>query len=220
MAIGAITGGIGVAMGLAQAIGGARQARKAREALENYQRQQLTNVADELSVYTKGAELQREESARFGASAVDALQEGGARNLIGGLGVMQQNQQQMNRQIGADLEMQQARIDQVRAQDSQRIQGMQEAREQGDINALSSQYNAGRQEMWQGLGGVAQAGISGMQMGQEAKNQRDYINWFSGGGNADSQRNTQNINLDLFRNGGFGQIQQADRGLRFNEEMV
>lgn len=213
MAIGTVSAVMGVGMGLAQAIGGARQARKAREALENYQRQRLTNVADELSVYTKGAELQREESARMGASAVDALQEGGARNLIGGLGQLQQNQQLMNRQIGADLEGQQARIDAVRAQDSARIQGMQEQREQQDINALSSQFNAGQQQMWQGIGGVAQAGISGMQMNQEVADQRNYMSWFGGGGASQGvMDNTRNINVDflgrgtnpMFQAGGFG----------------
>ena len=167
--------GIGAVTGIAQAIGGARQRRNAREALENYQRQKLTNVADELSVYTKGADLQREESSRMGASAVDALQRGGARTLIGGLGQVQSNNMMMNRQIGADLEQQQARIDQIRARDSATIRGMQEQREQADINALSSQYNAGNQQMWQGIGGVAQAGISGIQMNQEQSNIKGYM---------------------------------------------
>jgi len=177
MGLGLIAGqiGIGAVTGISQAISGAKQKREAREALENYQRQRLTNVADELSVYTKGAELQREEASRLAASGVDALQRADSRSLIGGLGNVQQNNMRINRQIGADLEQQQARIDQIRAQDSQRIQGMMERREQQDINALSSQYNAGNQQMWQGIGGVAQTGISGLQMIQEQKNMDDYM---------------------------------------------
>jgi len=175
MALAAITAGIGAATGLAQAVMGAKQRSEARSALENYQRQRLSNVADELSVYTKGAELQREESSRFSASAIDALQRGGSRSLVAGLGNVQQNNIGMNRQIGADLERQQARIDQIRAQDSQRIQRMTEAREQQDINALSSQFNAGNQQMMQGIGGIAQAGISGLQMQQEQNNIDAYM---------------------------------------------
>lgn len=199
MAIGLISG-IGAATGLAQALVGARQSKKAKEALEGYQRQRLTNVADELSVYTKGAELQQEESGRFGASAVDALQQGGSRNLIGGLGRVQQGQQRMNRQIAADLENQQARIDQVRAQDERRIQQMQEQREQQDINALSSQYNAGQQQMWQGIGGIAQSGISGLQMKQEQDQMNKYGDWFGGASQQLSNMQQQNQNNSLLSN--------------------
>lgn len=199
MAIGLISG-IGAATGLAQALVGARQSKKAKEALEGYQRQRLTNVADELSVYTRGAELQREESGRFGASAVDALQQGGSRNLIGGLGRVQQGQQRMNRQIAADLETQQARIDQVRAQDERRIQQMQEQREQQDINALSSQYNAGQQQMWQGIGGIAQSGISGLQMIQEQEQMDKYGDWFGGSSKQLFNMQQQNQNNSLLSN--------------------
>ena len=39
---------------------------------------------------------------------------------------------------------------------------MQEQREVSDIAGLSSQYNAGNAMMWQGIGGIAQSGMSAL----------------------------------------------------------
>ena len=167
MALGTAAAVIGGAGAIAQTVAGAKQKRDTKKALESYQRQEFSNVADNLSVYTHGVEMQMEESARLGASSVDALSRSGARGVIGGVGRLQQSQQMQQRQIAADLEQQQARIDQIRVQDEARIRQMREQREMQDIAALSSQQQAGQQQMWSGIGGIAQAGISGLQMIQE-----------------------------------------------------
>jgi len=154
-ATGALASGI-------QAISGAKQRRDAKNALENYQRQELENVAEGLQVSTLGADLQREEQARLASSQVGALQGAGARGLLGGLGRVEAGNQMMNREIAANLDAQQKQIDQMYAQDQANIRGMQEQREVGDISALSSQYNAGNAMMWQGIGGIAQSGMSAL----------------------------------------------------------
>jgi hypothetical protein len=154
-ATGALASGI-------QAISGAKQSRDARQALENYERQQLENVAEGLQVSTLGADLQREEQARLASSQVGALQGAGARGLLGGLGRVEAGNQMMNREIAANLDAQQKQIDQMYAQDEANIRGMQEQREMGDIAGLSSQYNAGNAMMWQGIGGIAQSGMSAL----------------------------------------------------------
>jgi hypothetical protein len=51
------------------------------------------------------------------------------------------------------------------AQDEANIRGMQEQREVADIAGLSSQYNAGNAMLWQGVGGIAQSGISAISGG-------------------------------------------------------
>jgi hypothetical protein len=66
----------------------------------------------------------------------------------------------VNREIAAGLDMQQKQIDQMYAQDEANIRGMQEQREVSDIAGLSSQYNAGNAMLWQGIGGIAQTGMS------------------------------------------------------------
>lgn len=160
--------GVGLLGSGYQAIKGAKDAKDAKNALENYQRQELSNIAEGLQVSTLGADLQREEQARLAQSQVDALAGAGARGVLGGLGRVEAGNQMTTRQIAADLDMQQRQIDQMRAQDEANIRSMQEQREMQDIAGLSSQYNAGNQMMWQGIGGIAQTGISGLSaMGKE-----------------------------------------------------
>lgn len=160
MAITAEMAGLGFISSGIQAISGAKQRRDAKNALEAIQRQELNNVAEGLTVSTLGSDLQREESARLASSQQSALQGAGVRGLIGGLGRVEAGNQQINRQTAADLDMQQKQIDQIRAQDEANIRSMQEQREVADISALSSQYNAGNAMLWQGIGGMAQSGMS------------------------------------------------------------
>lgn len=164
-ATGALASGI-------QAISGAKQRRDAKNALENYERQNLENVAEGLQVSTLGSDLQREEQARLAASQVGALQGAGVRGLVGGLGRVEAGNQMTNREIGANLDAQQKQIDQMYAQDQANIRGMQEQREVGDISALSSQYNAGNAMMWQGIGGIAQSGMSALSGGVGAGSEK------------------------------------------------
>jgi hypothetical protein len=174
----AAAGALGAGVGLFQTIQGAKQARDAKNALENYERQELKNVAEDLQVSTLGSDLQREEQARLSASQIDALQGSGTRGIIGGLGRVEAGNQNVNRQIAADLDMQQREIDRMRAQDETRIQGMQEQREVADINALSSQYNTGQQNMMSGLGttiaGTGQA-VLGIQNASREKQGLDPV---------------------------------------------
>lgn len=154
--------GVGLLGSGYQAIKGAKDAKDAKNALDNYQRQELNNVAEGMQVSTLGADLQREEQARLAATQVGALQGAGVRGVLGGLGRVEAGNQMLNRQIGAELDAQQKQIDQMYAQDEANIRNMQEQREMQDISGLSSQYNAGNQQMWQGIGGVAQSTISGL----------------------------------------------------------
>ena len=156
------TAAIGVLGAGYQVYKGANDAKDAKNALNNYQRQEFNNVAEGLQVSTLGADLQKEEQARLAAAQVGALQGAGVRGVFGGLGRVEAGNQMVNRQIGADLDMQQKQIDQMYAQDKANIRGMQEQREVADISGLSSQYNAGNQMMWDGIGGVAQSTISGL----------------------------------------------------------
>jgi hypothetical protein len=174
----AAAGALGAGVGLYTTIQGAKQARDAKNALENYERQELKNVAEDLQVSTLGSDLQREEQARLSVSQIDALQGSGTRGIIGGLGRVEAGNQNVNRQIAADLDMQQREIDRMRAQDETRIQGMQEQREVADINALSSQYNTGQQNMMSGLGttiaGTGQA-VLGIQNASREKQGLDPV---------------------------------------------
>lgn len=146
--------GIGAGLGIYNIIKGSKEKRDAQKALENYQRQPLNNAYDNIQVSTRGADLQREEQARLASEQVGALQGAGTRALVGGLGRVETGNQRVNLGIGANLDEQQKAIDQMKAEDQARIRMMQENREQNDINALSSQYQAGKQDVNMGFGNV------------------------------------------------------------------
>jgi hypothetical protein len=150
----AIAGGMSIAGGLYNTIEGAKEKRNAAAALANYQRQQLTNVADGLQVSTIGSDLQRAQQSQLAAGQVDALRGAGARGIVGGLGIVNANSNAVNGQIAANLDMQQKQIDQMRAEDAARIRQMQENRENADIAALSSQYQSGKQQQQMGFGQI------------------------------------------------------------------
>lgn len=165
---GAALGGAGLAIGalgsIGQMISGASRAKKARKALENYQRQELKNVTEGMRVSTLAAEMKTEEAQRRFATTVGALQSGGVRGLVGGLGAAEQAQQQQQQQIAADLDRQQTQIEQMRAQDEARIRGMQEARESQDIQGLGAELAAGRQMVNAGITGLAGTAMAGFKM--------------------------------------------------------
>ena len=154
MGAGAISGGLGLGMGLAQSIAGAKEKREAQRALENYQRQQLQNVYDNTAVSTLGADRQIENQARLASGQIAALQGAGVRGILGGMGKVEAGNQNVNQQIAADLDQQQKQIDFARAGDQANIRSMQENRENQDINALSSQYMAGKQDQNTGIGNM------------------------------------------------------------------
>lgn len=152
--------GISAAASLAQTISGISRRSKAKRALENYQRQTLKNVTDGLKVSTLGAELQTQELQRRVATSIDALRSGGTRAVVGGLPVVESQQQRAQQQVAADLDRQQQRIDMMRAQDEARIRQIQEQRESMEIAGLGSEMAMGSQMTQAGLGGLSSAALA------------------------------------------------------------
>lgn len=146
-------------------IKGAKRAKDAQKALNNFKRQELKNVTEGMRVSTLGAELQTQEAQRRFATSVDALRSGGVRGLVGGLGQQEQLQQIEQQKIGTGLDQQQVAIDQMAAQDEQRIRQMQEQRESSAIAGLGSEIAAGKAQQQQGIAGIAEAGMSMLSAG-------------------------------------------------------
>ena len=155
MALSVVMAAIAGGAALAKGISGAVQASKARKALENFQRQELRNVTEGMRVSTLGAQLNTQEAQRRFSTAVDALRSGGVRGVVGGLGAQELLMQNQQAAISAELDRQQVMIDRMRAQDEQRIQGMQEERETFDIGTLAGQQAAGRAQLSSAIGDVA-----------------------------------------------------------------
>jgi len=152
MGLGLATAGIG----LYNTIQGAKEKNNAQKALEAYQRQVLDNKAENLRVSTLGSDLKREEQARLSSEQISALQGGGTRALVGGLGRIEAGNQAVNQEIGANLDEQQIANDREMMNEDIRIRGLQENRENADISALSSQFQSGKNDMNMGLGNIVQ----------------------------------------------------------------
>lgn len=155
--------GISAAASAGQAIAGASRARKAKKALENYKRQDLKNVAKDLRVSTLGAEMQTLAAQRQASSTIGALRSGGVRGVVGGAKDLQAGQQQVQQQISADLDRQQVNIQQMQMQEEQKIRGMQEQRENQDIQGLGAEMAAGRAQTMEGITGLAGAAAGAAQ---------------------------------------------------------
>ncbi len=156
-----VIAGAAVVAGAAKAISGAKQKRDGKRAARRFKRQKQKNVHEGRRVSTLGADLAIEENARATASTVEALRSGGVRGSAGGAaGVVGANNANA-RNIGANLDRQQLEIDRAIAADEQRIQAVQEGRDNAELSNIQQQINAGNQQFWSGLGDVAQ-GVGGI----------------------------------------------------------
>lgn len=142
----------GLALSGVQAIDGMNRSKKAQRELNNYERQELDNAFENVQISTMGADLMREEGARTTANLVDATQMGGARTVIGGIPRVVGASNEINREAAKMLDDQVQRREYAIAGDNARIEGITENRDIANINALSSQVEAGRQDMWSGFG--------------------------------------------------------------------
>tara|TARA_B110000285_G_scaffold37217_1_gene40273 strand:+ start:2856 stop:3437 length:582 start_codon:yes stop_codon:yes gene_type:complete len=153
--------GVGILAGGAQAVSGAVRAKRAKRDLENYERQEVTDLADNLRVSTLGAEQQQEGLAQSESTAVEALQASGARGVIGGVSGVQKNRAQAEQGIAAGLDQQMTNIEQTKYQDKVRQFNTTEGRQNQDIAGMAAEMQAGRAAVQQGLGTIAGAATSG-----------------------------------------------------------
>lgn len=151
-----IMAGIGTGVSLFNAISEGRKKRSAQKALEALQAPELTNVAENLQVSTRGADLRKTEAGRNTATTMDAVRGGGARAIIGTVGKIQENNNAVNAEIGANLDEQQKDIDKLKAEDNRRIQGVNEKRYQDDVAGLSSQIDSANDSKNQSIANTVQ----------------------------------------------------------------
>lgn len=160
---------VAVGVGAATAIAGGIQANKAKkdkkrlaQEAANMKEVPLENVAEQLKVSTIGAKNRQEGQSALEAAQIDALQQAGTRGVLGGTASVAAGSQAVNKDISADLDLQQKEIDALKSQDAARIRDVKEERQRAKLAALSSQYNAANDAQQQGLGNVIQGvGMAG-----------------------------------------------------------
>ena len=150
-----ITGGVMAAAAASQAIGGISETSKAKKDLNNFDRGALTNVYDDMPISLLGSNLAIEENSRSNASYVDAARGGGIRGIMGALPALQAGNNNANRQVQLDLDNQVQERNYAIAGDEQRIQGMQEQRDNAELAGIGRRIDTGRQNTWSGIRGIA-----------------------------------------------------------------
>lgn len=145
--------------GLAKSVSGAAQTRKAQNAIDSYERQELDNAFEDMQISTLGSDLIKEEGQRTTATLVDAARSGGVRSIMSAIPKIVSLNNDTNAEAMKVLDDQVIRRNYAIAQDDARIREMQERREEGDLAGLGMELNAGRQNMWSGISDVANAGM-------------------------------------------------------------
>ena len=169
---------LGAAGGIAKGVMGAIQAGKAKKAIENYQRQDLTNVHEGRSVSTKAQEYAQEQLAMSASTAMQGIQASGVRGVVGATSKIVGNTVDSAQKVGAQIDVAQTQLDKDIATDDANIRTMQEARENADLAGLGQQLEVGQQNLMSGIGDVAQGAGAVMDMGMANKN--DGLGFFGG----------------------------------------
>jgi hypothetical protein len=155
------TAAVGAGLGLFQAYQGMKDKNDAKSALNNFKRQDLTNPYINMPISTVGTDAMREEASRTNANLIDASQ-GDIRSVMGNLPRIVSLGNELNRGIQTELDGQVQRRNYAIAGDEVAQRGMQEARDNGDLAGIGQQLQVGRQDMWNGLRGVAASASYGM----------------------------------------------------------
>lgn len=138
---------------------GAQEKKKAQNALNNYDRQDLKNPYENVQISTVGSDLMREESGRTSANLVEASRNGGIRSIMGTIPKIQSYTNLENRDAQKYLDEQVQKREYAIAGDETNMRAIKETRDNANISALSSQVDKGEQDMWNGISGMAK-GVS------------------------------------------------------------
>lgn len=155
----AIAGGVALAGAATQTIDGISDTKQGKEALANYQRQDLenSNVYKNMQISTLGSDLMREENARFMGSSIDAIRGGGVNSVLSALPKLQAQTNLNNRRAQVELDNQVTRRNYAIAGDDARIRSMVEQRENADLAGIGQQIAVGKQNTFSGIRAGANA---------------------------------------------------------------
>lgn len=145
------------AYSISQSVKAAKEKKAAEQAINAQKAPELVNAGEGLQVSREGSDLQREEQGRLAATQVQAAQEAGTRGVIGSVGKIASENQNVNAQNAADLDRQQKDINLFKAQDNANIRAMKDQRFRDKLAALSSQYNSANQLQQQSMGNAISA---------------------------------------------------------------
>lgn len=155
MAVATAAALVGTGLSAFQTIKASKEKKDAQRAMDNYERQDLVNPHKDIQLSTYGTDIMRQDASRDIASFTDAARNAGIRGIMGAIPKLQAGSNRVNQQIGMDLEKQDLNRQQMIARGEERNTAYRENRDNQNLSAISSQYNAANQDFNQGLWGVA-----------------------------------------------------------------
>ena len=155
----AVVGGAGLLMSGYQTIQGMKDRNAAKNAINNYDRQDLVNPYKDVQISTVGTDLMREEAARTSANLIDLVSNAGQRAILSAVPKIQSNTNDMNREAQVTLDNQVQKREYAIAEGENNVMGMTEARENADLAGLGRQLEVGRQDMWSGIRGIGSSAM-------------------------------------------------------------
>jgi len=149
MAVGtttAIIGGLGVAKSIYDGVNAKQKQKKHQAELDNYQRQELTNVYENMPISTIGSDIMRDDAARGVATAMRSVQQGGVRSIIGATQSVVNENNNTTQQTRQYLDDQIQKREYAIAGDNARLREMQEQREYGDLAGIGNNINTAKHD--------------------------------------------------------------------------
>lgn len=167
-----VTAGAGLIGSGLQMFGASKDRKKARQALDNYERQDISSEANpyrNMRISTLGSDLAREENQRTTANAYDVLGTAGDRAILGGIGKVVASNNAANRQAQIDLDQQMLNREQAIAGGEMNLMGMREARDNQNIAAINSQLGAAQQRSDSGMMGMVSSIGAGVRAYEQSR---------------------------------------------------
>lgn len=151
----AVTGGVLAAGMAAYTIANAeKQKRDAKRALNDYERQDLTNAFEDMPISTVGSDFMREQADQLSAGLTDAARQGGSRTISAAIPQIVAATNDINREGQVYLDDQVNKRNYAIADDNTRIRGMKENRENADLAGIGQQLETSRQDSFNGMRGA------------------------------------------------------------------
>lgn len=136
---------------------GKKMMKAGQAGIDNFKWQDLTNPYKNLTASTAGTEMRLDEGARATATAVNALQQGGNRALVGGLGKVQAQNNLLARDVTATLDERNKEIEMAAAGQDVNNMMMTEKRQGDELAGYGNMINVGMDLKQQGRGALVAA---------------------------------------------------------------
>ena len=163
---------VGTGLSAYQAVSAAGEKKASKNAMDNYNLHEPQNASKNISLASRGTDIMREESARTVASLTDIAKGMGARGAWGLIPKIQGNANKVEGDIATDYVDKFEKREYAIAAAEEKINDWKVGRDNTNIAALSSQYNAANQDLNKGLWGMA-SGLMTYATAQEDSGDRD-----------------------------------------------